>query len=82
MQAFLFRIGTLAALAALLARARCVVANDTGPGHLAAAVGAPLISVQGPGSRDKYYPRGPSVQLARQTGSWPSVDAVMALLRG
>lgn len=72
----------LAALAALLARARCVVANDTGPGHLAAAVGAPLISVQGPGSRDKYYPRGPSVQLARQMGSWPSVDAVMALLRG
>lgn len=72
----------LAALAALLARARCVVANDTGPGHLAAAVGARLISVQGPGSRDKYYPRGPSVQLACEPGRWPDVNAVMALVDG
>ncbi|MBL8309154.1 MAG: glycosyltransferase family 9 protein [Burkholderiales bacterium] len=70
----------LAALAALLSRASCVVANDTGPGHLAAAVGARLISVQGPGSRDKYFPRGPSVTLARRAGGWPTVDAVMRLV--
>jgi ADP-heptose:LPS heptosyltransferase len=38
----------LGAYAALLRDAALVVANDTGPGHMAAAVGTPLVSVLGP----------------------------------
>jgi heptosyltransferase-2 len=37
----------LGAFGALLARSRLVIANDSGPGHLAAAVGARLIGVFG-----------------------------------
>jgi heptosyltransferase-1 len=35
-------------LMALLARARCVVAVDSGPLHLAAAMGAPVVGLYGP----------------------------------
>jgi heptosyltransferase-2 len=38
----------LPTLAGLLSRARAVVANDSGVGHLAAAVGVPVVSVFGP----------------------------------
>lgn len=39
---------TLAGLAALLARADCLVAGNTGPAHLAAAVGTPVVSLFAP----------------------------------
>ena len=39
---------TLASLKAILARARLLVTNDTGPRHLAAAVGAPTVALFGP----------------------------------
>lgn len=39
---------TLADLAALLARARALVANDSGPGHIASAVGTPVVAIFGP----------------------------------
>jgi heptosyltransferase-1 len=35
-------------LMALLARARCIVAVDSGPLHLAAALGAPVVGLYGP----------------------------------
>ena len=38
----------LGVFAALAERARLVIANDTGPGHLAAATGANTLSVLGP----------------------------------
>src|SRR5262249_39514679 len=35
-------------LVALLARARALVVNDSGPGHVASAVGTPVVSIFGP----------------------------------
>lgn len=67
--------------AGLLKRAALVVSNDTGPAHLAAAVGAPLISVLGPTNPDQWRPWGPSVTVVRQWPSWPSVDEVVTLSR-
>lgn len=61
--------------AALLARAAVVVANDTGPAHVAAAVGAPLVSVLGPTDASRYRPLGPDVTLI-QARPWPTIDSV------
>jgi heptosyltransferase-2 len=53
-------------LAAVLARARVVVANDSGPMHLAAAVKTPVIAIFGPTDPGRTGPRGcPSVVLDR-----------------
>jgi heptosyltransferase-2 len=41
-------VTTLAELAALIARARLVLSNDTGPRHMAVALGTPVISLLGP----------------------------------
>jgi heptosyltransferase-2 len=61
--------------AGLLKRARVVVANDTGPGHIAAAVGAPLLSVLGPTDAERYRPWGAHARLV-QAEPWPDDDAV------
>lgn len=68
----------LGAYAALLRDAALVVANDTGPGHLAAAVGAPLVSVLGPTDAAQWGARGPRVHIVQGHGGWPSGDAVHA----
>jgi ADP-heptose:LPS heptosyltransferase len=44
---------------ALLKRATLVVTNDTGPMHLAALLGAPVVSLWGPGVPATYEPRTP-----------------------
>lgn len=49
---------SLRALAALVARARLVVAGDTGPLHLAALLGAPVLGVYGPKDPAVYGPHG------------------------
>ncbi len=43
-------------LAALCKRARLVVAPDTGPLHVAAALGTPVVGLYGPTSPDRYGP--------------------------
>jgi heptosyltransferase-2 len=68
----------LGVYAALLARARCVVANDTGPGHLAAAVGARLISIYGPHSIAAWAPLGGRVKLFHSLQGWPEDAEVEA----
>jgi heptosyltransferase-2 len=45
-------------LAALLSRARVVVANDSGPMHLAAAVGTPVVAFFGPTDPGRTAPSG------------------------
>ena len=48
------------ALAHYLASARLYIGNDTGPGHVAAAVGCPTISLFGPTDPKLWRPLGPS----------------------
>ena len=71
-------LGTYAALMQAAAR---VVANDTGPGHIAAAVGARLVGVYGPRSSAIWGPIGPRVRLLHGTDAWPEVETVLGLVR-
>jgi heptosyltransferase II len=76
----------LGAYGALLQRAALLVSNDTGPGHLAAAVGARVISVLGPTKPEQWAPWGPTVMIVQrpQQGEqavWPDVDDVMQRVR-
>jgi heptosyltransferase-2 len=71
----------LDAYAALLQGSRGVIANDTGPGHIAAATGAPLISVLGPTKVEQWRPWGPNITLLSARPDWPTVDQVEAAAR-
>ena len=50
---------TLLELAALARRARICLGSDTGPLHLAAAVGTPCVGLYGPWPAEKHGPYGP-----------------------
>ncbi|MFM7534005.1 MAG: glycosyltransferase family 9 protein [Rubrivivax sp.] len=67
--------------AALIEAAALVISNDTGPGHLAAAVGTPLLSVLGPTLPEHWGAWGPQVHLERRWPGWPSPEAVLARVR-
>jgi ADP-heptose:LPS heptosyltransferase len=67
----------LGSYTALLQDAALMVANDTGPGHMAAAVGTPLVSVLGPSDPALWRAWGPRVELVQGAGGWPAIDAVM-----
>jgi ADP-heptose:LPS heptosyltransferase len=52
-----------------------LVCNDTGPGHLAAAIGTPTISLFGPDSdAARWKPLGPHVTLLRGEKSLDEID--------
>lgn len=53
------------ALKGLLANCALLVGNDAGPGHLAAALGTPVVAVFGPSDPDVWRPIGPHVQVVR-----------------
>ena len=54
----LVREATLPELAGLLERCALYVGNDSGPAHLAAAVGTPTVTIHGPSSPARTAPRG------------------------
>jgi ADP-heptose:LPS heptosyltransferase len=62
----------LGAYAALLQQSALMISNDTGPGHMAAAVGAPLLSVLGPSDPALWRAWGPGVRLLKGADGWPS----------
>ncbi len=66
------------AYAAVMARARIVVANDSGPMHLAAAVGAAVVGVFGVSEPGRTRPWSPRARTVGDAGGWPSVDLVAA----
>lgn len=55
----------LLTVAAVLERCDLVVTGDTGPMHLAGAVGAPIVAVFGPSDPARYAPRGPFDRVVR-----------------
>lgn len=55
---WLGRDGEIPLLAALLESARFYFGNDTGPMHMAAAVGTPVVAVFGGGTWPRFIPRG------------------------
>jgi heptosyltransferase-2 len=73
----LIRDVNLGVYGGILKRAAVVVANDTGPGHLAAAVGAPTVSVLGPTVPEQWAPWGPTVKVVRTWPRWPSLREVI-----
>jgi heptosyltransferase I len=56
---------SLKQLAALYQRARLVVSTDTGPMHLAAAVGTPVVALFGPTAPWRTGPFGPGHRIVR-----------------
>jgi len=81
-QAVLLPQTDVAGFAALLAQARLVVANDSGPAHLAAAVGARLISVFGVTEIDRTRPLGEHAQVVGTSGGWPDYEEVREAVLG
>lgn len=64
----------------LLERAALVVSNDTGPGHIAAALARPTLSVLGPTKPEQWGVWGGAAKIRRGGAAgalWPSVDEVM-----
>jgi len=55
----------LLTLAALLDQSDLLVTGDTGPMHLAHAVGTPVVAVFGPSDPVRYAPRGPFDRVVR-----------------
>jgi heptosyltransferase-2 len=57
---------TLADLVGVLAQLRLLVTNDSGPMHLAAALGVPVAAVFGPTDWRETAPRGESARVVRE----------------
>lgn len=55
----------LLAVASILERCDLMITGDTGPMHLAAAVGTPTLAVFGPSDPVRYAPRGPRDRVVR-----------------
>jgi heptosyltransferase II len=59
---------------------RLVIANDSGPGHLAAAVDAKLLSLFGVTEVEKTRPWGAHVTVLGSFAGWPAFDEVTAAI--
>jgi heptosyltransferase-2 len=64
------------AYAAVMAQSRVVVANDSGPMHLAAAVGAAVVGVFGVSDPGRTRPWSPRARTVGDACGWPAVDQV------
>ena len=71
----------LGAYAALLKASALMVSNDTGPGHMAAAVGTTLLSVLGPSDASLWRAWGPTVRVVQGAGTWPTAAEVAEAVR-
>ncbi len=66
----------LGAYGAILAGSRLAVANDSGPMHLAAAVGTPVIGVFGVSGTERTGPWALDGETVGDAAGWPSVERV------
>jgi heptosyltransferase-2 len=70
----------LGAYAGVMALSRRVVANDTGPLHLAAAVGAPVLGIFGVSDPARTRPWGEACATVGDWHGWPTVQTVREAL--
>jgi heptosyltransferase III len=76
------RFEDLYQLACWLAGARIYIGNDSGPTHLAGAVGTPVVALFGPSDPAVWAPRGPHTAIAAApTLDDISVDQVASLVQ-
>ena len=73
-------------VAALMSLADVYVGNDSGPSHLAAALGVPTLAVFGPTDPASWRPLGVDVEVVRRPAGedgdrWPSVAEVLGAAR-
>ena len=59
---------TMTELIGVLDRAALIVSNDTGPAHIAAALGRPTLTIFGPTNEFETAPLGPQAQIIRAPG--------------
>jgi heptosyltransferase-2 len=71
--------GSLAATATALSMASAVVGHDSGPLHVAAAFGVPVVGIFAPGQPDRTFPQGtgPSRVLFRFTPAEVSSSMIL-----
>lgn len=62
---------SLREMAAVASRCRMMVANDSGPMHIAAAVGTPLVAIFGHTDHVRWMPQSPTARLVRADSSQP-----------
>ena len=65
-KAFVFESSDLRQSAALIAQANVLVCNNSGPLHIAAALGVPTLSFMGPTEKSRWMPLGPLHVVLRQ----------------
>ena len=74
----------LRALAGLLAKAALFIGNDSGPGHIAAAVGTPTLTLFGPTDPQLWAPRGKRSHILQAPAAYiaaiPTAAAIKAAL--
>ena len=68
---------TLVDLMDRLSKGSAFVGNDSGPGHLAAILGVPTVSIFGPKDPANWRPLGPVVHTL--SGDWDAIDVGRAL---
>lgn len=73
------RLG-LGAYAAVLSGSRRVIANDSGPMHLAAAVGAPVLGVFGVSDPGRTSPWSDLASVCGGSQGWPALREVVAAM--
>lgn len=67
-------------LAVWLGNAAYYIGNDSGPTHLAAAVGTPTLAIFGPSDPHVWAPPAAHIVRSSPDGAWPTVDDVLAAL--
>ena len=68
---------SLGNFAALCEKAAIVIANDSGVSHIAAAVGAPQVTIVGVTDTDRTSPWNEKNVIVGRKGRWPEVDEVI-----
>lgn len=71
---------TLGNFAALCAKAKIVIANDSGVSHIAAAFNAPQITLVGVTDTDRTSPWNDKNITVGRKGKWPEVSEVLAAI--